>query len=164
MVQVTFTIRPFKPADLRKVIEINKLCLPENYSSFFFLDLYERFPATFVVAEEYGELVGYTMCRIEKSWGGFGFLGSKKGHVVSIAVLPEHRRKGVGRALMREVMRNMKRYGAEKCYLEVRVSNTPAIGFYKKLRFKIDRTVHGYYADGEGAYVMTRKLPFESVS
>ncbi|MEA2090193.1 MAG: ribosomal protein S18-alanine N-acetyltransferase [Thermoproteota archaeon] len=164
MVQVTFNIRLFKPADLRKVMEINRLCLPENYSSFFFLDLYKRFPTTFVVAEENGEVVGYIMCRIEKSWGGFSFLGSKKGHVVSVAVLPEHRRKGVGCALMREAMRNMLEYGVEECYLEVRVSNVPAVRFYEKLGFKIDRTVRGYYADREGAYVMTRELPSESVS
>jgi ribosomal-protein-alanine N-acetyltransferase len=164
MVQVTFNTRPFEPADLRKVMKINKLCLPENYSSYFFLDLYERFPATFVVAEENGEVVGYVMCRIEKGWGGFSLLGSKRGHVVSIAVLPKHQRKGVGFTLMLEVMDNMLKYSAEECYLEVRVSNRPAIRFYKKLGFSIDKIMHGYYADGESAYVMIRKLPFEYVS
>jgi len=92
--QKTFNLRYFKPSDLQKVMHINRTCLPENYTSFFFLDLYERFPLTFIVAEENGEIVGYVMCRIETGLPNFGFLGLiKKGHVVSIAVLPEHRRE-----------------------------------------------------------------------
>jgi len=161
-VQASFTLRTFKPADLERVIYINQVCLPENYTSFFFMDLYEHFPATFVVAEENGEVLGYIMCRIETGLSNFGMLGiAKKGHVISIAVLPAHQRQGIGYALMREAMQGMLLYRAGECYLEVRVSNTPAVNLYKKMDFKITRTIHGYYANGENAYVMSRKLPFE---
>jgi len=50
-------------------------------------------------------------------------------------------------------------YKATECYLEVRVSNTPAINLYSKLGFMIVKIMKGYYADGEDAYVMARKLP-----
>ncbi|MDR0797125.1 MAG: ribosomal-protein-alanine acetyltransferase, partial [Nitrososphaerota archaeon] len=43
-------------------------------------------------------------------------------------------------------------------FLEVRVTNEPAISLYKKLDFEISRTINGYYSDGEDAYVMTKKL------
>jgi len=159
MVQTTFSQRRFQPADLEKIMHINQVCLPENYSSYFFMDLYERFPETFIVAEVYGELVGYIMCRIETGLPDFGLLGiSKRGHVISIAVLPEHQRSGIGQALMEEAMSAMRTHKAKDCYLEVRVSNTPAINLYKKLGFETLRTVHGYYADGEAAAIMTRKL------
>ena len=93
---------------------INRTCLPENYTSFFFLDLYRRFPLTFLVAEEDGEVVGYVMCRIETGLPNFGLFGLiKKGHVVSIAVMPEHRGKGIGYTLMREAMKNMEKYNAK---------------------------------------------------
>lgn len=160
--QTTFTIRRFNPADLERVMYINQMCLPENYSSSFFLDLYERFPETFVVSEEDSEIVGYAMCRIERSMPGFRFAGfAKKGHLISIAVLPKYQRQGVGQALMREIMKAMVGYEAKEIYLEVRVTNTSAISLYKKLQFRVARTFHGYYSDGEDAYLMTRKLPFE---
>jgi ribosomal-protein-alanine N-acetyltransferase len=138
---------------------INRVCLPENYGDFFFMDLYNRFPETFIVAEENGEVIGYIMCRIELGLSNFGFGGVvKKGHIVSIAVLSNHRRKGVGEALVKEAMEGMRFYNAKQCFLEVRVTNTPAINLYKKLGFQITRTVHGYYSDGEDAYVMSIKL------
>ncbi len=157
--QTTFTIRQFKPSDLDSVIHINRICLPENYSPFFFMDVYERYPAAFIVAEQEAKLVGYIMCRIETGFSSLSFLGvSKKGHVVSIAVLPEYQHEGIGTALMKEAMKNMHLYKAKECYLEVRITNTPAVNMYKKLGFQIARVSDGYYADGENAYVMAKKL------
>ena len=80
--------------------------------------------------------------------------------MISIAVLPEHQRDGIGSALMREAMQAMVKYKAKECYLEVRASNVPAVNLYRKMGFKVARTNRGYYADGEAAYVMARKLPF----
>ncbi|MBS7616311.1 ribosomal protein S18-alanine N-acetyltransferase [Candidatus Bathyarchaeota archaeon] len=138
---------------------INRVCLPENYGDYFFLDLHNRFPETFIVAEENGEIVGYVMCRIEVGLSNFGFSGFiKKGHVVSIAVMPEHRRKGIGKALVTRAMEGMRLYNAKQCFLEVRLTNTPAISLYEKLGFKVTKTIHGYYSDGEDAYVMSREL------
>ncbi|KPV62717.1 MAG: putative N-acetyltransferase [Candidatus Bathyarchaeota archaeon BA1] len=160
--QTMLILRPFKPTDLEKVMHINRVCLPENYTSFFFMDLHEHFPATFLVAEKNDAIVGYVMCRVETGLSNYGILGiSKKGHVISIAVLPEHRRQGIAHALMLEAMKNMLTYKAKECYLEVRISNTPAISLYKKMGFETIRTIHGYYSNGESAHVMSRKLPFE---
>lgn len=155
-----FEVRKFTIEDLSSVTRINRLCLPENYTDYFFIDLFKRFPETFVVAERDGETVGYIMCRIEVGLSNFGLGGIvKKGHVVSIAVLPEHRCKGMGEAIIKQAMRNMQAaYKAKQCYLEVRITNEPAIGMYKKLGFEVTRTIKGYYADGEDAYVMTKKL------
>ncbi len=145
--------------DLQKVMFINRVCLPENYTDYFFLDLYRRFPESFIVAEQNGEIVGYIMCRIELGFSNFGFSGLiKKGHIVSIAVLPEFRRKGIAKALINRAMEGMKLYKAKQCFLEVRVSNVPAVNLYKSLGFQITKTIHGYYADGEDAYVMSKKL------
>lgn len=142
-------------------MHINRVCLPENYTTFFFMNLYQRFPETFIVAEENGDVVGYTMCRIETGIPSFKLLGiTRKGHVISIAVLPEHQREGIGYALMCEAMEAMVNYKAKECYLEVRASNVPAVNLYRKMGFEVARTMRGYYADGEAAYVMARKLPF----
>lgn len=159
MVQTVFSLRRFQPDDLEKVMQINQVCLPENYSTYFFMELYERYPETFIVAEVAAEIAGYIMCRIETGLPDFGLLGiTKRGHVISIAVLPQYQRKGIGAALMREAMVAMRQYKAKDCYLEVRVSNSQAIGMYNKLGFETSRTVRSYYADGEDAAIMTRKL------
>jgi ribosomal-protein-alanine N-acetyltransferase len=145
--------------DLQTVMHINQVCLPENYTDYFFIELHQRFPETFIVAEENGEVVGYIMCRIEIGLSNFGFSGLlKRGHIVSVAVLHQHRRKGIGKALVAQALENMRIYNAKQCFLEVRVTNTPAIQLYKKLGFEITRTIREYYSDGEDAYVMTKKL------
>jgi ribosomal-protein-alanine N-acetyltransferase len=159
ILQKTFKLRKFVQDDLRSVVHINYVCLPENYTDYFFIDLYKRFPETFIVAEENGQVIGYIMCRVEVGLSHFGFSGIiKKGHVVSVAVLPQYRRKGVGQALISEAMKGMRLYNAKQCFLEVRITNTPAVDLYKKLGFEVTRTIHGYYADGEDAHIMSKKL------
>jgi ribosomal-protein-alanine N-acetyltransferase len=158
-----FSIRRFEPKDLHQVVHINEICLPENYSNGFFTDLYERFPDTFIVAEKDGTIIGYIMCRVESGFFGMSlrtFSFAKKGHIISIAVLPENRNIGVGHKLIDEALQAMSMcYEAGSCYLEVRVSNTNAINLYKQTGFEVERTVRGYYSDGEDAYIMSRKLP-----
>jgi ribosomal-protein-alanine N-acetyltransferase len=157
--QKTFKLRKFKPDDLQSVMNINRYCLPENYMDFFFMDLHKRFPETFIVAEEDGKIVGYIMCRIEVGLASYGLGGLiRKGHVVSIAVLPQGRRKGVAYELMTRAIEGMRQYKAKLCYLEVRVTNDPGVSLYKKLGFEVTRPLHGYYSDGEDAYVMTKQL------
>jgi ribosomal-protein-alanine N-acetyltransferase len=157
--QQTFKLRKFTPDDLQSVMHINRFCLPENYMDFFFMDLHQRFPETFIVAEEDGKIVGYIMCRIEVGLASFGLGGLiRKGHVVSIAVLPQGRRKGIAQALMTKAMKGMSYYKAKLCYLEVRVTNDPGVTLYKKIGFEVNRKLKGYYSDGEDAYVMTKKL------
>lgn len=153
-------LREFEPKDLERVIYINRTCLPENYPSYFFMDHFRRFPETFIVAEEDGVVVGYIMCRIETGLLNFRPLGiSRRGHVISIAVLPPYRNRGIGCALVKRALEAMaRRYKAKECYLEVRVSNLPAINLYKKMHFEVRRVVRGYYADGEDAYIMVRRL------
>jgi ribosomal-protein-alanine N-acetyltransferase len=157
--QHSIKLRKFNPNDLQTVMKINRICLPENYTDMFFMDLYRRFPETYIVAEEEGKINGYIMCRIEVGLSNFGFAGLiRKGHVVSIAVLPNGRRKGVAQGLMEMAMKGMMHYKAKQCYLEVRSTNHAGVALYKKLGFDISRTSHGYYSDGEDAYIMSKKL------
>src|SRR4030042_2737683 len=122
--QQTFKLRKFEPDDLQDVMQINRVCLPENYTDMFFMDLHERFPQTFIVAEQDHELVGYIMSRIEVGLSNFGLGGLiRKGHVVSIAVMPQSRRKGIASALIKRAMEGMGYYKAKQIYLEVRVTN-----------------------------------------
>jgi len=155
-----YIIREFRLEDLHNVIYINRTCLPENYTPDFFIYHFREFPEGFLVAEMNGKVVGYIMTRVDR---GFDYYSShrafaEKGHIISIAVLPHARRKGIGEALLRRAVESVKKRGVKEVYLEVRVSNTPAINLYHKLGFKIARRVPKYYADGEDAYVMSLQL------
>ena len=155
-----FRVREFNLKDLEHVMQINAACLPENYSSYFYRDLYQRYPETFRVAEVEDSVHGYIMCRIERGWSKIGKLTpARLCHIVSIAVMENYRRRGIGRKLIVEAMRKGRDvYGASEGYLEVRISNDAAIGLYDVLGFKKVKRNYGYYMDGEDAWVMAATL------
>ncbi|MCX8202764.1 MAG: ribosomal protein S18-alanine N-acetyltransferase [Nitrososphaeria archaeon] len=155
-----YVLRPAREEDLLEVMNVNRLTLPENYTYSFFLSVAKSYPESFVVAEFEGKVVGYIMCRVERGFSKFGGLRFRRlGHVISIAVLPEHRRRGIGRALMLEAIRAMRDvYRCDEVFLEVRVTNYPAIRMYESLGFSVVDTIKHYYLDGEDAYVMALDL------
>ncbi|UCH05035.1 MAG: GNAT family N-acetyltransferase, partial [Candidatus Thorarchaeota archaeon] len=125
---VDYTIRLFEKEDIDTVVEINQLTLPENYPSSFFMGLHNHAPKAFLVAVIESKVIGYIMCRIERGISSFRRpYPVKRGHIVSVAVLRECRRHGIGTHLIRKGMEAMERYGASEFFLEVRKSNTPAV-------------------------------------
>jgi ribosomal-protein-alanine N-acetyltransferase len=155
-----FRVRGFRSEDLNRVMDINVECLPENYSTFFYRDLYRRFPETFVVAEADGEIQGYIMCRIERGLSKFrGLRPARLCHVVSIAVREPYRRRGIATAVLNIAMNNGREsYDASECFLEVRVSNEPALVLYENLGFSKVKRNYGYYMDGEDAWTMAKPI------
>ena len=148
-------IRRCDPSDIIPVMEINMKTLPEHYSDYFYESLLSELPEAFLVAEINRKLVGYIMCKIEYGFSNFKKLGFvKKGHVVSVAVLEEHRKKGIGRALVEEAIVGVKIKKADELYLEVRCSNSDAVRLYEKIGFTIKQRLKAYYRDGEDAYLM----------
>ncbi len=146
--------------DLIQVMNINRICLPENYTYSFFEELARGYPKAFWVAEVNGRIVGYIMCRVERIFSKINFLKIvKAGHIVSIAVLPQYRRRGIATELIKLALNSLlHEYGCEESYLEVRVSNHAAISLYRKLGF-VTREIHKrYYADGEDAFLMSISL------
>ena len=159
--EVNIIVRNATLSDLPSIIMINRETLPENYPEWFFREHLEKWGKAFYVAEIEGRIVGYIMSRIEEGAAFFKeiFTLIRKGHIVSVAVLKEYRRMGIGTMLMIKAMESMKNiYNCSEVYLEVRVSNTPAINLYQKLGFKIVRRIPRYYVDGEDAYLMAREL------
>lgn len=75
-----------------------------------------------------------------------------------VAVHPEARRAGVGRALVDHLIADGLSRGARRVTLEVRRDNTPARALYERLGFVILATRRGYYHDGEDALVLAKEL------
>jgi len=154
-----YTLRGFGPGDLDAVMNINRVCLPENYAPYFFLDTFNTLPEGFIVAQLQGQVVGYIMCRLEHGFSDLRKLRfARKGHIVSVAVMPEYRTMGIGYSLVQQALSALLVHHVDECYLEVRVSNYPAINLYKKLGFQVTRTIPRYYFDASDAYVMSKTL------
>jgi len=154
-----YEIRRCEREDLAVVIDINTRTLPEHYSDFFYQEILAEFPETFLVAEQAGTIVGYIMCRMEYGFSQVKRLGlARKGHVVSVAVLEEHRRKGIATKLIQLAQEEMRKKAANESYLEVRVSNANAVQLYEELGYKVTGRLEAYYRDGEPAYVMAAHL------
>ena len=152
-------LRRCELGDIIPVMEINLRTLPEHYSDYFYESLLEELPEAFIVAEISGKIIGYIMCKIEHGFSNFKKLGFvKKGHVVSVAVIDEHRRKGYGSVLVDEAVKGVKTIQGSELYLEVRCSNNDAVRLYEKLGFSITQKLKAYYRDGEDAYVMAIDL------
>ncbi len=147
-------VRQAELGDINDIIKINRLCLPENYSFDFFYRILTEFGFACAIGLEDGKITGYLLSRVERPFATFIGLNSAKGHVISIAVLPEFRRKGFGEEIMKYGMQKLIENNVETIYLEVRVSNIAAIEMYKKLGFYIKREFKHYYRDGESAFVM----------
>jgi ribosomal-protein-alanine N-acetyltransferase len=154
-----YALRRFSPSDLEAVININRVCLPENYAAYFFIDTFNSLPDTFIVAEYQGQVVGYIMCRLEHGFSDLKKLRfARKGHIISVAVMPNFRNLGIGRSLVEQALAALPAHTADECYLEVRINNIQAINLYRKLGFEITRTIPRYYFDGFDAYVMAKNL------
>lgn len=156
-----YIVRRCDLSDLIPVMEINLKTLPEHYSDYFYESLLAEMPEAFLVAENQGKLVGYIMCKTEYGFSNFKKLGFvKKGHVVSVAVLEEHRHRGLGRAIIEEAINGSKEKRCDELYLEVRCSNTDAVRLYEKIGFVIKQRLKAYYRDGEDAFLMAIEFEY----
>lgn len=141
-------IRKAEEKDVLAIEQIEKQCfaVPWSYDSLY-KDIVENKLAFYIVAEIAGQICGYVGI-----WKIFD-----EGHITNVAVAPEFRRKHIGRAMLETLISVTAEAGIEKCTLEVRAGNEPAIRLYEGLGFKPVGKRPGYYEDnGEDAVIMWR--------
>lgn len=146
-----FRYRPMEKGDLDTVAGIESLVSPEPWSRSLLageLDI----PADanhWLVAEH------------EVSGSVVGFAGTMvvadEAHILNLAVHPDHRRRGIGREMLRRLLEAGTRRGAVAATLEVRPTNRSAIDLYSSLGFRPAGRRRRYYRDGTGALIMWRK-------
>ena len=102
--------------------------------------------------------------RSESEWHGFamGWAAAGDAELLTVAVVPEARRRGVGASLITSIGVAALVRGAASMHLEVAEDNAAARALYLKLGYEEAGRRHAYYA-GEGgaidAIVMRRTLP-----
>lgn len=80
------------------------------------------------------------------------------GHVTTIGVAPEYRRKGLARLMMHEVERSFAARGVQTIRLEVRVGNDSAQVLYEQLGYTVVQRMQRYYSNGDDGYLMLKSL------
>lgn len=154
-------IRDFRKSDLDELLDLLPKCFAQEFSiSGFDPDhlrdlinraygtagrlflgasrLFGREPIKFLVAEVKGELVGTTMVSGE---------GRAAGYISAVMVSPDHRRRGIATALMKDAVRYIQKKGMQRAVLHVISTNTPAKGVYSGLGFEDFEQVSHLVAD-----------------
>jgi len=100
-----------------------------------------------LVARVNGEIAGFVIGRIDVD------RKLPVGHILTVDIVPTHRRKGIGQQLLREIEEIFRQKGAVECRLEVREDNEAALSLYQKLGYaKIAKLEH-FYGEAHGLYL-----------
>ena len=121
-------IRPYRPSDKPALVHLWQACgitRPWNDPGRDIARKQALQPELFLVALMDDTLVGSLM-------GGYD---GHRGWAYYLAVLPEHRRKGIARRLMETLETALKAMGCPKINLMVRTDNGAAHQFYERLGY-----------------------------
>ncbi len=154
---VDFVIRPYRPDDFDLLWQIDQRCFPAGiaYTQMELTGFILRRNAITLVAEFPGDvtpthaIAGYAIVQPFR----------RMGRIVTLDIAPEARRYGLGSRLMQECEERIRQRGCIEIYLETAIDNEPAIQLYRKLGYRIVRTLPAYYhAHSLDAYLMAKAL------
>lgn len=145
-----YEIVPMHRGHIDQIVALEKECFSTPWTETMLSDALFDPQASFIVAEDgEGNILGYAGLHVILD----------EGYIDNIAVEPAARRHGVASALLDVYCR----FGAANLAfltLEVRASNTAAIGLYEKYGFQRAGLRPGYYSHPrEDAVIMTREFP-----
>lgn len=120
------TIRPMTPEDATAVYQVEEACFSVPWSLEDFQDIFRFGENYYLTAWDEDRIVGFI--------GLMAVAG--EGDITNVAVLPSHRKQGIGDRLVREMLALAKEKEISKIMLEVRASNQAAIHLYEKYGFE----------------------------
>lgn len=142
-------IRKMTSSNIEEIANLEKECFSSPWSEDGLKNELDNNFARFFVAFSGGKIAGYI--------GSHNVLGEV--YITNVAVFPEFRRNGVGKALVEFLVDEMKAENAEFVTLEVRRSNFSAISLYEKCGFgKVGERKNFYEKPMEDAILMTHYI------
>jgi len=129
---MTIDIRTFRESDTDAVISVWEACELTRSWNDPVKDINRKQihnDGLFLVAEQNAQLIGSVMAGYEGHRGWINYL----------AVLPEYRKQGIGRALMLEAEARLLARGCPKINLQIRTGNTGVIAFYESIGYLDDK-------------------------
>ncbi len=155
-----FVLRTYAPNDFQRLWEVDQQCFVRGIAySQRELAYYIGMRGAFTLVAE--PLAGHAGREGKRPIVGF-VVGQKLprgvGHVVTVDVLPEARRSGLGSLLMDECEARLRQDGCRSVYLETAVDNEVALRFYKRLGYAVLKTIPRYYLASVDAFLLGKHL------
>lgn len=87
-----------------------------------------------------------------------GWLVADELHITAVAVDPGHRRQGLGARVLRALLQQAARFGAQHATLEVSAANEAALALYAAAGFRSAGVRRAYYRNGDDALIQWVRL------
>jgi [ribosomal protein S18]-alanine N-acetyltransferase len=150
--QTSYAIRPLTVTQIAEVVKLNARCFKsgENYSkgTFNFL-LTQPQTLAYRVVTPTEKMVGFIVVTVGED---------RIGHLATIGVSPEHRRRGIAEKMLFHTENSLKKRQISMISLEVRVSNITAQSLYRELGYFVTQRKDEYYTNGEDGFMMIKSL------
>ncbi len=147
-----YRVDPVTHSNLAEIVRLNIRCFKdgENYSknTFNYL-LHEPKSLSYKTVADDGSITGFIFVLVNSDGAG---------HITTICVAPEHRRRGVASLLLEHTETALAAKSISTVLLEVRVSNHSARDLYIQCGYTIMQRVTKYYNNGEDGYLMMKSL------
>ena len=137
-----YHIHPVGRGHAKALADIHKGCFAKGWSHLEFESFFERAGVFAAIAYNKKQVaVGFVLC----------WLIEDQCDLLSMGVLEDYRRDGVGQMLLDFAMDNAKSLGAAFMMLEVNINNTAAHTLYEAQGFEKFSIRKGYYTNADGS-------------
>jgi len=167
---VDFVLQDFRPEDFEVLWRIDQKCFAPGIAySRRELAAYVRRRGSFTVVAKCVVANGIpadpSLRETEDFAGILGFIVAEAGrrgagHIISIDVLSESRRLGIGSRLLSAAEERLQTALCHTVTLETAVDNASALAFYKRHHYSVVKIVPRYYPNGMDAFQMDKSLPY----
>jgi ribosomal-protein-alanine N-acetyltransferase len=150
---VKFSLRDFRAEDFEVLWNIDQLCFPRGiaYPRRELAAYIQRRGSFTLVAEQSAQAAVAGFIIAEASRRGVG-------HIITIDVLPDSRRDGLGSKLLAAAEERLRAAQCHTVVLETAVDNASALAFYKRHQYSVVNTIPRYYSNGVDALVLEKGL------
>ena len=142
-------IRPAISKDVDELLRLENVCFEhDQLTRTDFRNALRASRALILVHAEAERLAAYALLRMK----------ARQGHLQSLAVDPQARRRGLGRRLIAAAEAAARERGARHMQLELREDNGAAEALYQSLGYRHHGTWLAYYEDQSDAHCMQKEL------
>lgn len=148
-----YEVQPLTDRHLKEVLKLNLRCFKagENYTKHTFSYLLgEPNCLSYRAVIPNGQMAAFVFIMTSREDG--------TGHITTIGVAPEHRRRGLANRLLARAEEALRARNINSVMLEVRVGNLAAQNLYRQFDYAIIQRLNKYYNNGEDGFLMVKSL------